>query len=285
MYREDMFGLFVHFLDSVVSTISNASNPAAGKVSLAELEQSELDGGGPNAAGHMASRPAANRPQCTGSTEQRGWATAYSPGRHARNSSCPWPPLLPPCYGFQNGYKMRVYYLVQSNRPGIVSRAATRLVISIERPDPTFPPSSARFIPAATPRRPSPDLGSKPPSAFIPAGGSGRHGRGPSLVTRWRARGSAPISRFSPHTRTGSPRFGSLAVSWVLRLSGQSASRLARLWIRGWRGVVRDRSSSHWAIRELRLLVLFALCFFLCRWWYVAAGFWARLLLTFRGVV
>jgi hypothetical protein len=46
MYREDMFGLFVHFLDSVVSTISNASNPAAGKVSLAELEQSELDGGG-----------------------------------------------------------------------------------------------------------------------------------------------------------------------------------------------------------------------------------------------
>lgn len=216
-------------------------------------------------------------------TEQRGWA--YSPGRHARNSSCPWPPLLPPCYGFQNGYKMRVYYLVQSNRPGIVSRAATRLVVSIERPDPTFPPSSARFIPAATPRRPSPDLGSKPPSAFIPAGGSGRHGRGPSLVTRWRARGSAPISRFSPHTRTGSPRFGSLAVSWVLRLSGQSVSRLARLWIRGWRGVVRDRSSSHWAIRELRLLVLFALCFFLCRWWYVAAGFWARLLLTFRGVV
>lgn len=174
-----------------------------------------------------------------------------------------WPPLLPPAYGFQNGYKMRVYYLVQSNRPGIVSRAATRLVISIERPDPTFPPSSARSIPAATPRRPSPDLGSKPPpSAFIPAGGSGRHGRGPSLVTRWRARGSAPISRFSPHTRTGSPRFGSLAVSWVLRLSGQSASRLARLWIRGWRGVVRDRSSSHWAIRELRLLVLFALCFF-----------------------
>jgi hypothetical protein len=46
MYREDMFGLSVHFLDSVVSTISNASNPAAGKVSLAELEQSELDGGG-----------------------------------------------------------------------------------------------------------------------------------------------------------------------------------------------------------------------------------------------
>lgn len=45
MYREDMFGLFVHFIDSVVSTISNASNPAAGKVSLAELEQSELDGG------------------------------------------------------------------------------------------------------------------------------------------------------------------------------------------------------------------------------------------------
>lgn len=40
-----MFGLSVHFLDSVVSTISNASNPAAGKVSLAELEQSELDGG------------------------------------------------------------------------------------------------------------------------------------------------------------------------------------------------------------------------------------------------
>lgn len=171
--------------------------------------------GGPNAAGHMASRPElidysaqAARSSEAGRRRTAQDGTPAIPRAPDGLTSSP-----PPCYGFQNGYKMRVYYLVQSNRPGIVSRAATRLVVSIERPDPTFPPSSARFIPAATPRRPSPDLGSKPPSAFIPAGGSGRHGRGPSLVTRWRARGSAPISRFSPHTRTGSPRFGSLAVS------------------------------------------------------------------------
>jgi len=223
------------------------------------------------------------------STEQRGWVT-YGLGTSscaAARSQFLVRLTRPLRYGFQSGYKTRVYCLqaVQPTRRRLANRDSSRRFHRAPRSHPT---------PLRANHSPPPDLRSKPPpSALIAAGGSGRPGRGSSLVTRRispRGELGARLPSISPHARTGSPRLGGLAVSWVLRFSGQSASRLAgaasgvqdsRV---AWRGGVRDRSRSHWAIRDC--LFVCSVFFFTCRW----GDMWRRdselgCFLSFRGVV